>query len=491
MGTQQEPQIFRALGQNLLWPSVHAAVDVYQRRRASAPPADHYELIWRIIHICESTVITLASASIARLRSLGRDEEFLRLRERCYGVTWNSAEASLEKGQGALDGSIDKWIEILQFVSGLDVGGSGFLTALKGFLVGPPNSGEDNCRIDLTPFARAWGRACDVPANVAQENATAKDTFQVINSFRNRIAHVPFPYDQLQEIFAALEECVFRLFELPPPAANTASPLTGSFAQKGSLLRGSGYRDTPASWQDTESVSFVWNIKENEEIWDARPFVFIDKMMRPYLLTRLKNDVGSWEYTRYLAEANAVYGVNDPSLLKLLPRPEEAEYPEAQKDGAHIGEAAPVQGAGEPVAVSEPQLGREEALAAVRRRDFRPAIEFWTQVVNTRHNYHSGWLRLGFAQRELGVDLMDTDREEAERLLRESVSSFDHATAHSDPPFSAEAFYNRSKSHWRLWRLTEDKKEFDLAAKDAASAAGRFYDNKFLSWSEFLGENTP
>jgi hypothetical protein len=115
----QEQFIFRALRQQMLWPSIHSAVEVYQRRRASA--ADYYELIWRLIHICECTVITLASASISRLREMGENQEYLKLRERCYGITWNSTEASLEKGLGSLDGSIDKWIEIIQYVSGLDI----------------------------------------------------------------------------------------------------------------------------------------------------------------------------------------------------------------------------------------------------------------------------------------------------------------------------------------------------------------------------------
>ena len=43
-------------------------------------------------------------------------------------------------------------------------------------------------------------------------------------------------------------------------------------------------------------------------------------------LGRLKNEAGSWEYIRFLAEANAVYGVSNPDLLRLLPRPTENDY---------------------------------------------------------------------------------------------------------------------------------------------------------------------
>src|SRR5215471_19809156 len=179
----QEQCLFRALRQQMLWPSIHSAVEVYQRRRASS--ADHYELIWRLIHICECTVITLASASISRLREMHENQEYLKLRERCYGITSNSTEASLEKGPGSLDGSIDKWIEIVQYVSGLDVQASGFLAALRTFLVGPApcSSGESHSHcIDLAPLARAWGRACDVPPSVVPDKASVKDTLQAINS---------------------------------------------------------------------------------------------------------------------------------------------------------------------------------------------------------------------------------------------------------------------------------------------------------------------
>ena len=86
---------------------------------------------------------------------------------------------------------------------------------------------------------------------------------------------------------------------------------------------------------------------------------------------------------------------------------------------------------------------------------------------------------------------MEANPEVAERLLRDSVQSFGRATAHNDPQYEAEAYYNRSKAHWRLWRLIQDRGEFVSAFKDAQTAAARFYDHKFISWSEFLNENSP
>jgi hypothetical protein len=424
-------------------------------------------------------VITLAAAAISRLRGLGKDQEYLKLRERCYGITWNSTEASLEKGPGALDGSIDKWIEIIQYIPGLDLQDSKFLTALQGFLVG------EELGIDLAPLVRAWGRACDVPPSVLSEKVSVKDAFQAINSFRNRFAHVPFPYDQVQEIYREIENCTFNIFELPPTAANNKSPLSGCFALKDSILQGAGYsKPLSDGWQAVENETFVWD-KSEPETWDARPFVFLDKMMRPYLLSRLKNEAGSWEYVRYLAEANAVYGVSNSDLLKLLPRPHEADY---RKD------EPPTE---VPIQIDAVNHGdrtitrREEASAAIRSRDFEPVIPFLKAEVEQRQNYHSGWHRLGYAQREYAVDLMDTEPEKAAELLRESIVSFTHATNHSERQYEAEAYYNRSKAHWRLWRLTQDAEEFKKATEDAKRAATYSYDNRFVSWNEFLNENLP
>lgn len=484
----QEQFIFRALRQQLLWPSLHAAVDVYQRRRACN--ADNYELIWRLIHICECMVITQASAAICRIRALGLGAEYLRLRERCYGITWNATDASLENGLGAMDGSIDKWIEIIQYIAGCPFEGSEFISALQRFLVG---GGGDTCadehKVDLAPLVRAWSRACDVPPNIRAELATVKETFQAINSFRNRIAHVPFPYDQLQDICRSLEQCVYRLFEISPTAANEESPLSGSFAYKESLLRGAGYRNTPEGWEGVGPESFVWGSKTlGQEVWDARPFVLLDKMMRPYLLSRLKNEAGSWEYIRYLAEANAVTSITNSDLFKLLPRPVETDY-RTQKEEEPLAKVAADSVSG--LSGGNVIFSREEALAASRVRNFGPVIEFWKAAVDERPYYHSGWQRLGVAQREMAVDIMDTDAAEAERLLRDAIQSFGRAAAHSDPQYEAEAYYNRSKSHWRLWRLVHDASEFQHAFSDAQRAAARFYDQRFVSWSEFLKENAP
>jgi hypothetical protein len=353
--------------------------------------------------------MTLAATAISRVRESGAVEDYLKLRERCYGVSWNSTESALEKSsQGALDGSLDKWIEILQHVATFGVDGSRFLSALKTFLIGPENSPDTHC-IDLAPLVRAWSHACEVPPSVSAAKVNVKEIIQAINSFRNRFAHVPFPYDQLQDICRELEICVFKIFEIPPTAANDESPLSGYFGLKESVLRGPGYCRTPENWPNPNCETFVWGKQTNLETWNERPFVFLDKMMRPYLLSRLKNEeAGSWEYIRFLAEANAVYSLSDLELLKLLPRPTESDYPEHKDDSEEATkknqeETSTEQDEG---SLNKTQIStRGEAFASLKERNFEPAIEFFKGEAERRYNYHSGWQRLGFAQREYGVYL--------------------------------------------------------------------------------------
>lgn len=486
-----EPAIYKALRQQVLWPSVHAAVDVYRRRRECA--GDPYELTWRLIHISECVVITLASAAVARIRDIpSLRSEYLKLRERCHGLSWNETEEVLERVQGALDGSVDKWIEILQLISASDPSGSDFLQALQTFLNGSATTettGEFP-KIDLAPLIRAWSQACDIPAGVKSEALPPKEALKAFNSFRNRFAHVPFPYDRVNEVWLALEECTFRIFDMKPPACNVLSPLSGAFGQGSSILCGSGFCKPEDSWQATDGdVYYCWG-NAHREVWKARPFVHIDKMMRPYVLTRLRNEEGEWEYIRYLAEANAVLRVNEPAWIKVLCPPEKADYVIPEDKAAATTKAAELS---VPATTSVPAppapQTRADALAAVREKQYEPAISFFRKEVEARPQYHSGWSRLGYAQREYAAHLMDSGNDlRAAEVLKQAIESFGHGVQHEETRYSAEAYYHRSKAYWRLWRINRSAEDLDNAIEDANRAAKDYYEDRFVRWVEYLQE---
>jgi hypothetical protein len=276
------------------------------------------------------------------------------------------------------------------------------------------------------------------------DKVAPKEAFTTINSFRNRFAHVPFPYDRVNEVWQSLEECTFRIFEIPPACTNPLSPLAGAFGLKDSLFRGSGFCKPEPTWKSVNEEVFAWGTAFAES-WTARPFVHLDKMMRPYVLTRLRNEEGAWEYTRYLAETNAILRVNEPAWLKVLPQPEKAEYvsveePEPLPIETQLGTA--------PIGV-QPLVNRDQAIQALREKKYEPAIKVFMRELQDRPYYHSGWSRLGYAQREYAAYLMDSDRDqEAKVQLKDALESYRKAVQHGDPRYSAEAHYHRSKVYW-------------------------------------------
>jgi tetratricopeptide (TPR) repeat protein len=413
-----------------------------------------------------------------------KDTEYLKLCERCYGFTWSETEECMVRGQGALDGSIDKWIEILQQVANSKLDAGRFLDTLRLYL-GTESNVPPEMGIDLASLTRAWARTCEVPPSVRLEVVPIREAILAVNSFRNRFAHVPFPYDQLQDVARELETCTVRLFEIQSATAGEESSLCGSFALGDYLLRGAGFHKTPDAWKGIDHEGYVWGKSSNSVIWDARPFILLDKMMRPYLLTRLKNEAGWWEYTRYLAEANAVASVTNADFLKLLRRPTEEDYTQAKAEEVSVAQT--------PQPAKEPErvivTSRDQAFAAMREGQFEPAVSYLKSIVDEKPSFHSGWQRLGLAQREWAVRLMDSNEASAQELLRESLNSFNHAVGHTDLQYSAEAFYNRSKTHWRLWQITRNPNELRDCLRDAEEAAKRYFEERFLSWVDFVREN--
>lgn len=487
------PALVVAHRQNQLWPSIHAASDVYLRRRGCG--AEPYELIWRLLHIWECCVITLASAAAARIHSIDDLAELDRtIREKCFGVSRNDLIGKLERqGFGALDGSVDRWVEILSLASNLPLGKSPFLDAVIHFLNGshpPENDGSTKAAalIDLGPFVTAWRGACDVPSSLPSGPVEPKAAMRVVNSFRNRFAHVPFPYDRLDEIYRQLEPATFQLFECQPLGSGAA--LLGGVRYRGHLVVGSSH--SPDAFDDTaEDLRYVFGYtkKEPGEDWSAKPFVHIDAMMRPYVLTRLRDEEGAWEYTRYLAESNAVMLLTDPTLLTSFPRPAESEYPPLPSPPPVI-KPIPVGPVPKGTPVTPAVVTTSEDVArALHIRDFAQAIPYLEQVVAERPRYHSGWLRLGIARREKAVDLIEADhRKEAEAMLREAVTAFEKASQHAESWGRADALYNLSKAEYRLWQVTVDLTHAMCARQRADEAYALSPDERYATWVEYLVE---
>jgi hypothetical protein len=280
------PNIEAANNGGFLWPSVSDAVDTFLRRRHNN--ADPYERAWRLIHLWEATGITLALAVMSRLIDENGSVAILRRqREFFYGKTWDQVTGSFKSMQGAADGAVDQWINILDEVAKAPDLPGRFLGALKTFLTTP--------EIDMGPLLTAWSKACDVPPDYRRTAPVeVRTAMRYVNSFRKRLAHVPFPHDPLGEVADALEAATEQLFSVAPiPTAHEkdgqSSALTGAFRIGRCFLHG-GHMESLTEGASDE-IQFVFPCRkrgEDKEVWHARPMLHVDAMMRPHILTRIK-----------------------------------------------------------------------------------------------------------------------------------------------------------------------------------------------------------
>jgi hypothetical protein len=153
------PNLEAANNGGFLWPSVSDAVDTFLRRRHNN--ADPYERVWRLIHLWEATEITLALAAMSRLIGDMDSAPILRRqREFFYGKTWDISLDQFKSMQGAADGAIDQWINILDEIAKLSEPSSRFLASVKALLT--------TAEIDMAPLVNSWSKACDTRLQTRQ-----------------------------------------------------------------------------------------------------------------------------------------------------------------------------------------------------------------------------------------------------------------------------------------------------------------------------------
>lgn len=460
---------------NYLWPTIADTIDTFLRRRARN--SDNYERIWRLIHIWEATEVTLGVAAMSKLSYERQpiDPVFRKCREYFYGMFWNQVDREFRTSNGAVDGSIDQWLNILNEISkDTTINDDGFLKSLKNFL----NVEE----INLRRFVQAWSRSCDVPNDTLQKDKfSTKTAMRHINSFRNRFAHVPFPHDPLSELAVALEETTAQLFSITPSPSKHhekdvgSSPLTGSFTLGNFLLRGALHLQNSRTY---ESVHFSFpsiksaSEKFTPETWSAIELVHVDEMMRPHIIARIKGESGTIEYVRFKAEANAI-ATNKTEIDKRLPKPNSQEY-QTEDDKKVVEEIKKT---------SETTF--KDAIDANRNGDYDIAIKFFDELTKKDYTYHVAWLNLGYAQREKAV--RTDDPKDAISLLRDSIKNLSKSTEHIDREYQARAYYELSKAHYQLSKkVPENKENLENSGENALEAVERSSDPKYRTWLEYI-----
>ncbi len=486
-----QSNISRSLERNVLWPPVADAVDTFVRRKAGG--GDAYELTWRLIHVWESIALVLTSAASARSRDLpALTGEYLRSREQFHGRSWNRISRSLQTFHSGFDGSAQARLNVLSEFARCDPGESAFLQALKDFVMAP--------RINIEPMVSAWARACDVPRELMSAGTVpVRDAMRHVNGLRNRFAHVPFPYDTLHGVADALENLTEQAFSIEPTpwkpikddAGMRCSPLVGAIAYGAWYLQGSAspHRGVGVAAEGCHFQFPGARVSRHVESWLGEPFVALDTMSRPYVLTRARGEPASeWEFTRFRSEANSILLRNEPEWVSLFPPPAQAEY-EALDGGttsSPVAERSTSSTRAPRRRVVDIADDLEDALRLIRNQEYAPAIRYFERELLDDPSQLTSWLRLGYAQREHAMRTRTKDPQLAHQLFSASIRSLTEAATHEDSPQRAEALFERSKAFHRLGRFAASQGNAEAARADAREAHRLAPGVEYESWLAFL-----
>ena len=469
---------------NRLWPPIADALDTFLKRRASG--ADAYERTWRLIHVWESIVLSLSAAATARAASLPEEASlFLRCRELQHGRRWSDSTRSFEHSQGALDGSMNRRIDILWEIGSRAASASPFLSSLRAFLL--------ERAIDLRDLTREWSSVCEVPADARRaDRFTVREALRHVNTLRNRFAHVPFPYDRLEGLAQSLQGVTEQLMTVAPapwehPKTGVQNPLTGALGCRGRTLVGSLHKADSTVGAKEFVFIFGHRRSDSAERWPGHLFVHVDSLFRPYLLTRLIADATSTcEYTRFRAEANAVITIEDAGWEALLPRPQEADYSEPERGTTVAPRSDPLPR--QPVGPSPTiAMTLAEATRLTQNEDFERAIPLLEQIVLAEPDNAAVWHTLGYAEREYAMRTRTREPEVAKAYFLRSIERLTKALSmETADDRRADALLARSRARFQYARVAGDDQQLRGAMQDAEQAYAANPDTKYESWLEFV-----
>lgn len=505
-----------------LWTPIANALDAYRRRVVIEPSAE-YEHIWRLIHIQEALAVCLASLMSARLAQVLIDpadaNDMNGLREARTGLRPESRSLDNEDDvePSPWGGSIGAWIELLRRLGRTSARPEDlFLSDLANYLSSTPNR--------PLAFADSWARIAPVPTAFRDASLDRAGRLGAINSFRNKLAHVPVPQRLLGELHRGLRvEVLDGLTAKFDPAADATSfgflatsyrePLIGVLYVGNTFVTGGnevGIDRARVSSSTDVHASYVSNGDSVE--WPVEPFFRIDGELKTALLfhvTDLTTEPGAagygGEYHRFAAELEPVTYVTIPEnvIAPWIPSPATAatSSDNQKQESDRAGELQSAGGAEtrRPTASEDAQSGersprelREKAEDAFSRRAYADAVTFFDALAqlgdaseynDVARSKHGAALWRDAEQRRVSTDELKTFLQQAIRLLEQ-------AERHRDPRYAARSAYEGSKALWHLWRATRDVEHLSQSLAAAERAVSRSPEEAFISWQARVKSDT-
>ena len=498
-----------------LWTPLANALEAY-RRRVVIEPAAEYEHIWRLIHIQEALAVCLMSLMATRLAHVlverADEDELKALREGLTGLRPDARgpDDDDEVEQSPWGGSVGAWIELLRrHGKSAAKAGDPFLSALATYLSASPNR--------PLAFADAWARIAPVPATFREASMDRVGRLGAINSFRNKLAHVPVPQRLLGELHRGLRvEVLDGLTDKFDPNADASSfgfsatsyrePLTGILYVGNTFVTGGNEVGIDTGRPVLSSVVHAsYKDASGAVEWPVEPFFRVDGEAKTALLFRV-TDLGrepgaagyGGEYHRFAAELEPVTYVTISSevIAPWIPKPSplassdpRIETPTVPSGAAlsitpPAGDATAPAVTDEDVAEPSPRQLRESAEGAFSRRDYSGAVRLFDALAtagdpreynDVARSKHGAALWRAAEHRTVAPD-------DLQAPLLNAVALLQQAERHRDPRYSARSAYERSKALWHLWRATGEVTRLSEALAAAERAVSKSPEEAFISW---------
>lgn len=497
-----------------LWTPIANALEAYRRRVVIEPGAD-YEHIWRLIHIQEALAVCLASLLASRLATLltapSDANDMTTLRAALTGLRPESGSVDDDDDieQSPLGGSIGAWIELLRRLGETALKADDpFLTDLAAYLSSNPNR--------PLAFADPWARIAPVPSTFREPHLSRVGRLGAINSFRNKLAHVPVPQKLLGELHRGLRvEVLDGLTDKFEPAADASAfgflatsyrdPLTGIlYTGKTFVTGGNEVGIDPDRPSPSAGIQARYTKSQQSVEWPVEPFFRIDGEAKTALLFRvtdLRREPGaagySGEYHRFAAELEPVTYAVIPAHVLAAWTPAQGETERDESSGeppsAVAGEVLDVQpdakGLGTheapftPAGRSRREL-RESAEDAFSRRLYSRAAEAFDVLacLGDGAEYNDVARSKHGAALWRAAEHRAASPEELQSSLKKAIALLERAEQHRDPRYAARSAYERSKALWHLWRSTNNINHLSEALVAAERAVGKSPEEAFISW---------
>lgn len=498
-----------------LWTPLANALEAYRRRVVIEPSAE-YEHIWRLIHIQEALAVCLVSLMATRLAHVlvepADEDDMQALREGLTGLRpgEHGPDDDDDVEQSPWGGSVGAWIELLRRHGKIVAKAEDpFLSALSTYLSTSPNR--------ALAFADAWAKIAPVPATFRDASMDRVGRLGAINSFRNKLAHVPVPQRLLGELHRGLRvEVLDGLTDKFDPNADASSfgfsatsyrePLTGILYVGNSFVTGGNEVGIETGRCSASSVVHASYAGQSGSVeWPVEPFFRIDGEAKTALLFRV-TDLGrepgaagyGGEYHRFAAELEPVTYVTISSevIAPWIPKPvipanrnPPTGNPEADNGAAltvisAAGDATTRVVAAEELAALSPRELRESAEGAFSRRDYSGAVMFFdalAKAADAREYNDVARSKHGAASWRAAEHRMVAPHELQAALLS-AVALLQQAERHRDPRYAARSAYERSKALWHLWRATGEVTHLSEALAAAERAVSKSPEEAFISW---------